>query len=62
MIVVAFRRRPKAIREILLHMQGQGVPTLLICEPQAQSLLSLARWRLTTPLDSVSALIAILRP
>lgn len=61
-IVVAFRRRPKAIREILLHMQGQGVPTLLICEPQAQSLLSLARWRLTTPLDSVSALIAILRP
>ncbi|PSH18948.1 MurR/RpiR family transcriptional regulator [Yersinia pseudotuberculosis] len=54
-IVVAFRRRPKAIREILLHMQGQGVPTLLICEPQAQPLLSLARWRLTTPLDSVSA-------
>lgn len=54
-IVVAFRRRPKVIREILLQMQIQGVPTLLICEPQAQSILPLARWRLTTPLDSVSA-------
>lgn len=54
-IVVAFRRRPTVIREILLHMQVLGVPTLLICEPQAQSLLPLARWRLTTPLDSVSA-------
>ncbi|MGP2470980.1 MurR/RpiR family transcriptional regulator [Yersinia sp. 2540 StPb PI] len=54
-MVVAFRRRPKVIREILLQMQVQGVPTLLICEPQAQSILSLARWRLTTPLDSVSA-------
>ncbi|EOF8263705.1 MurR/RpiR family transcriptional regulator [Yersinia enterocolitica] len=54
-VVVAFRRRPKVIREILLQMQVQGVPTLLICEPQAQSLLSLAHWRLTTPLDSVSA-------
>ncbi|ENG6288113.1 MurR/RpiR family transcriptional regulator [Yersinia enterocolitica] len=54
-VVVAFRRRPKVIREILLQMQVQGVPILLICEPQAQSLLSLAHWRLTTPLDSVSA-------
>lgn len=54
-MVVAFRRRPKVIREILLQMQVQGVPTLLICEPQAQSILPLARWRLTTPLDSVSA-------
>ncbi|AHM72507.1 MurR/RpiR family transcriptional regulator [Yersinia hibernica] len=54
-IVVAFRRRPPVIREILLQMQVQGAPTLLICEPQAQSLLPLARWCLTTPLDSVSA-------
>lgn len=54
-IVVAFRRRPRVIREVLLHLQMLDIPTLLICEPQAQSLLPLARWHLTTPLDSVSA-------
>lgn len=54
-IVVAFRRRPRLLRSVLAQLHSQQIPTLLICEPQAQSLLSLAQWHLMTPLDSVSA-------
>lgn len=54
-IFVAFRRRPRAAKAILNHLQSLNVPVLLICEPQAQSLLPLARWHLAAPLDSVSA-------
>ena len=54
-VVVAFRRRPRLVREVLQQLQIQQVPTLLICEPQAQALIPLANWHLMTPLDSVSA-------
>lgn len=54
-VVVAFRRRPRLVREVLQQLQIQQVPTLLICEPQAQALIPLASWHLMTPLDSVSA-------
>ncbi|WP_447889342.1 MurR/RpiR family transcriptional regulator [Serratia fonticola] len=54
-VVVAFRRRPRLAREILQQLQIKQVPTLLICEPQAQALIPLASWHLMTPLDSVSA-------
>ncbi|EMH5181035.1 MurR/RpiR family transcriptional regulator [Serratia marcescens] len=54
-VVVAFRRRPRQIKAVLMLLQSRGVPTLLICEPQAQALFPLANWHLTVPLDSVSA-------
>ncbi|WP_025121779.1 MULTISPECIES: MurR/RpiR family transcriptional regulator [unclassified Serratia (in: enterobacteria)] len=54
-VVVAFRRRPRLVREVLQQLQIQQVPTLLICEPQAQALIPLASWHLMAPLDSVSA-------
>lgn len=54
-IVVAFRRRSRIIRPLLQQLQQQSVPVLLLCEPQAQGILPLARWPLCTPLDSVSA-------
>ncbi|KAA8728701.1 MurR/RpiR family transcriptional regulator [Ewingella americana] len=54
-IFVAFRRRPRAARAILSQLQALNVPVLLICEPQAQSLLPMARWHLAASLDSVSA-------
>ena len=34
---------------------ADGVPVLLMCEPQAHSLFPLASWQLCAPLDSVSA-------
>lgn len=54
-IFVAFRRRPRMAKEILMQLQSLGVPVLLICEPQAQTLIPLATWHLAAPLDSVSA-------
>lgn len=54
-IVVAFRRRPRLLRAVLTQLQARQVPTLLICEPQAQALMPLASWHLEAPLDSVSA-------
>ncbi|CAI1697725.1 putative DNA-binding transcriptional regulator [Serratia quinivorans] len=54
-IVVAFRRRPRQVRALLMQLQVQQVPTLLVCEPQAQALIPLANWHLAAPLDSVSA-------
>lgn len=54
-IFVAFRRRPRMAKEILTQLQTLGVPALLICEPQAQTLIPLATWHLAAPLDSVSA-------
>jgi len=54
-IFVAFRRRVRPTRAILADLQQRGVPVLLICEPQAQSLIPLARWHLAASLDSVSA-------
>jgi len=54
-IMVAFRRRPRAARAILSQLHTLNVPVLLICEPQAQSLLPMARWHLCASLDSVSA-------
>lgn len=54
-IVVAFRRRPRQLRTLLTQLKIQGIPVLLICEPQAQSLIPLASWHLSAPLDSVSA-------
>lgn len=54
-IMVAFRRRSRIIRPLLQQLQQEGIPVLLLCEPQAHSLFTLARWRLCTPLDSVSA-------
>ena len=54
-IFVAFRRRPRMAKAILMQLQSLGVPVLLICEPQAQTLIPLATWHLAAPLDSVSA-------
>lgn len=54
-VVLAFRRRPRLIKPLLLHLQQAGIPSLLICEPGAQSVMALARWQLCAPLDSVSA-------
>ena len=54
-IFVAFRRRPRMAKAILTQLQSLGVPVLLICEPQAQTLIPLAAWHLAAPLDSVSA-------
>lgn len=54
-VVMAFRRRPRIIRPLLLQLQHRGIPTLALCEPQAQAVIALARWQLCTPLDSVSA-------
>ncbi|MGD8107072.1 MurR/RpiR family transcriptional regulator HpxU [Pantoea sp. FN0302] len=54
-IGVAFRRRPRIMKSLLLQLQQQAVPVVLLCEPQAQSIIPLARWPLCTPLDSVSA-------
>ncbi|MCL6399311.1 MurR/RpiR family transcriptional regulator [Pectobacterium versatile] len=54
-IVAAFRRRPRLIQPLLAQLQKRGVPVLLLCEPQASTLMSLATWSLCVPLDSVSA-------
>lgn len=54
-IVMAFRRRPRIIRPLLQQLQQQGIPTLALCEPQARSVIELARWQLCAPLDSASA-------
>ncbi|RAP72065.1 SIS domain protein [Candidatus Erwinia dacicola] len=54
-VVMAFRRRPRIIRPLLLQLQQLGIPTLALCEPQAQGVIALARWQLCAPLDSVSA-------
>ncbi|GKW13485.1 RpiR family transcriptional regulator [Pectobacterium carotovorum subsp. carotovorum] len=54
-IVVAFRRRPRLVQPLLVQLQKRGVPVLLLCEPQASALISLATWSLCVPLDSVSA-------
>ncbi|MCQ8234215.1 MurR/RpiR family transcriptional regulator [Pectobacterium carotovorum] len=54
-IVVAFRRRPRLIQPLLAQLQKRGVPVLLLCEPQASTLMSLATWSLCVALDSVSA-------
>lgn len=54
-VVLAFRRRPRIIKPLLQQLQLDGIPTLVICEPQAQAIIALARWQLCAPLDSVSA-------
>lgn len=54
-VMVAFRRRPKLLKTLLTELQIKKVPVLLICEPQAQSLIAMANWHLCAPLDSVSA-------
>ncbi|NDL63744.1 MurR/RpiR family transcriptional regulator [Acerihabitans arboris] len=54
-VVVAFRRRTPQIRPLLLQLKNNGVPVLLISEPQAQALIPLARWHFAASLDSVSA-------
>lgn len=54
-VVMAFRRRPRIIRPLLQQLQQRTIPTLALCEPQAQAVIALARWQLCAPLDSVSA-------
>ncbi|PWC16975.1 MurR/RpiR family transcriptional regulator [Brenneria roseae subsp. roseae] len=54
-VVVAFRRRPRLIQPLLAQLHQRQIPTLLLCEPQANALLPLANWSLCAPLDSVSA-------
>ncbi|MEH8469412.1 MurR/RpiR family transcriptional regulator HpxU [Klebsiella pneumoniae] len=57
-VMMAFRRRPRIVRPLLQQLQQlqrDGVPVLLMCEPQAHSLFPLSRWQLCAPLDSVSA-------
>ncbi|MEN4768628.1 MurR/RpiR family transcriptional regulator HpxU [Duffyella gerundensis] len=54
-VVMAFRRRPRIIRPLLQQLQQDNIPVVALCESQAQSIISLARWPLCAPLDSVSA-------
>lgn len=54
-VVVAFRRRTRLIRPLMQQLQQRQIPLLALCEPQAQSVIGLARWQLCAPLDSVSA-------
>ncbi|MDZ7279386.1 MurR/RpiR family transcriptional regulator HpxU [Pantoea eucrina] len=54
-IVMAFRRRPRIIRPLLQQLQQQNIPVVALCEPQAQGMVTLTRWQLCAPLDSVSA-------
>ena len=53
-VVMAFRRRPRIIRPLMQQLQQSGIPVLVLCEPQAQGILT-PRWQLCAPLDSVSA-------
>ncbi|WP_312688830.1 MurR/RpiR family transcriptional regulator [Kosakonia sp.] len=54
-VVVAFRRRPRVVRPLLEALHKQGVPLLVISEPQATAIKALCRWHISLPLDSVSA-------
>lgn len=54
-VVIAFRRRPRIIRPLMQQLQSNNIPLLTLCEPQAQSIIALARWQFCAPLDSVSA-------
>ena len=54
-IVMAFRRRPALINQLLLQLQRQNVRVITLAEPQALSLQGLATWQFATPLESVSA-------
>ncbi|MEM6050357.1 MurR/RpiR family transcriptional regulator HpxU [Erwinia sp. P7711] len=54
-VVLAFRRRPRIIKPLLQQLQQDAIPTVVVCEPQAQAVIALARWQLCAPLDSVSA-------
>ncbi|MDR6351616.1 DNA-binding MurR/RpiR family transcriptional regulator [Pantoea sp. SORGH_AS 659] len=54
-VVMAFRRRPRIIRPLMQQLQQSNIPVLALCEPQAQGIITLARWQLCAPLDSVSA-------
>ncbi|WP_205952723.1 MurR/RpiR family transcriptional regulator [Pantoea stewartii] len=54
-VVIAFRRRTRIIQPLMQELQSARIPVLALCEPQAQSVISLARWQFCAPLDSVSA-------
>lgn len=54
-VVMAFRRRARIICPLLKLLQKSNIPVLALCEPQAQDIMTLARWQMCTPLDSVSA-------
>ncbi|MET2611180.1 MurR/RpiR family transcriptional regulator HpxU [Klebsiella pneumoniae] len=54
-VMMAFRRRPRIVRPLLQQLQRDGVPVLLMCEPQAHSLFPVSGWQLGAPLESVSA-------
>lgn len=54
-VAIAFRRRPRIIRPLMQQLQSDNIPLLALCEPQAQSIIALARWQFCAPLDSVSA-------
>ncbi|PKH21231.1 MurR/RpiR family transcriptional regulator [Enterobacterales bacterium CwR94] len=54
-VVVAFRRRSRIIKPLLLQLQQRQIPSVVLCEPQAPTIRALARWHLCVPLDSVSA-------
>ena len=54
-VAIAFRRRPRIIRPLMQQLQSDNIPLLTLCEPQAQSIIALARWQFCAPLDSVSA-------
>lgn len=54
-VVIAFRRRSRVVAPLMRQLRQRRVPVLLICEPQALSLLPLATWSLGVPLESVSA-------
>ncbi|HHU6352545.1 TPA: MurR/RpiR family transcriptional regulator [Klebsiella pneumoniae] len=55
-VVIGMRNAyPAALHLRQQQLQRDGVPVLLMCEPQAHSLFPLSRWQLCAPLDSVSA-------
>lgn len=54
-VVIAFRRRPRQLRGMVIQLRQRGIPVLLISEPQNGALNGLGSWHFTAPLDSVSA-------
>ncbi len=54
-VMMAFRRRPRIVRPLLQQLQRDGVPVLLMCEPQATACFrspagsSARRWTASPP-------------
>lgn len=54
-VAVAFRRRPRIIKPLLVNLHQRGIPVLVMSEVQESGFGGLCRWHFATPLESVSA-------